>query len=171
MLGSLTPARSSCCRCSSTRHLAFTRALYSSTLQRPSSKFKFLDKIIIAFILKISFCGGRPFGVIKLTISIGIEFCKQPFSSSAIVSILKYSLLSPLSRLNISLFILSALLFVGHKITLFFIEMSNGLISFPKISVIKSPLDTKLCGIFKRILFPSNFVKIVLLQHLQAILF
>ena len=48
----------------------------------------------------------------------------------------------------ISLFILSTLLFVGHKITLFFIEMSNRLISLPKISVIKSPLDIKIMWYF-----------------------
>ena len=134
-------------------------------LRRPSFKFKFLNKIIIVPIFKICLCDGRPFVVIELTNSIGIEFCKHlqtvlhPFSLSIIVSILKHSLMSPLSRLNISLFILSTLLFVGHKITLFFIEMSNGLISFPKISVIKSPLDTKLCGIIKRLLFLSNFVE------------
>ena len=92
-----------------------------------------LNKIIVAPIFKISLCSGRPFGVIILRNSIGIEFCKHSFSSSTIVPILKYSLVSPLSRLYISLFILSTLLFVGHKITLFFIKMSNGLISFPKI--------------------------------------
>ena len=72
-------------------------------LQRPSSKFIFLNKIIIAPIFKISLCGVRPFEIIELINSIGIEFCKHPFSSSTIVSILKYSLLSPLSRLIISL--------------------------------------------------------------------
>ena len=35
-------------------------------LQRPSSKFKFLKKIIKAPIFKISLWGGRPFGVIEL---------------------------------------------------------------------------------------------------------
>ena len=102
-------------------------------LQRSSSKFKFLNKIIIAPIFKINLGGGRPFGVIELRNSIGIEFCKHSFSSSTIEPILKYSLLSSLSQLNISLFILSILLFVGDKIILFFIKMSTGLILFPKI--------------------------------------
>ena len=37
--------------------------------------------------------------------------------------------------------------------------MSNGLISFPIISLIKSPLDIKLYGIFKWLLFHYNFVE------------
>ena len=58
-------------------------------LQRPSSKFKFLNKIIIAPIFKISLCDGRPFEVIELRNPIVIEFCKHSFSSSTIVPILK----------------------------------------------------------------------------------